>query len=61
MSLRDLAFGQLDVWPRVAERDLVVGCDARGNRVKLEPPKRAQCGVESGGLLRMSGAGEVFF
>ena len=60
-SLEDLAFGELNVFPRVAQREFVVSGQTRWNGDKVKPAQRPYCGVESRGLLGMLRTRYMFF
>src|ERR1700722_1080754 len=60
-SCEDLAFGQLNVALRVAQREFVVVGEARWNWNEFQIAQRAHRRVESRGLLRMLRPGQMFF
>ncbi len=60
-SFEDLAFGQLDVFARMAQREFVVIGEARRNRNQIQIAQRAYRRVKPRRLLGMLRARQVFF
>lgn len=52
-TIEDLAFRQMDILPGMAQRDVIVVCNARRNRKQIQTPQRAYGCVKSRRLLGM--------